>query len=356
MTAAEIRLRARTALRVNRGWGVAIGGWATWIGVEFVASRLSGGVVSGLFAASLVMAAQARAWDRVLWILMSAFGLSLLFFYFFHFAKVFGTTLLAVATLRGEPRYGQAFAGFGYAWRTIGVHLWIGWRVLPAALPWLLPIFALGAWMMLDPWRAGAVLREDVLPVLAAHPLLCAALAAAAAVACASTVAAWYHYRLTYNVFVDHPDWTGAAVVDEARRLATGRRGVLFRLDLWFLGICFAAVLPGVCMLGAGLVGQWPALSDFLLKTQSSVSPVGVVDQADVARLLGPLLENDDFRRAMFRIVFGLGFIWLARLFVTLWVQPYWTAAHAAFYETVLDLDEAGKVPADAPDGPADAA
>ncbi len=48
-------------------------------------------------------------------------------------------------------------------------------------------------------------------------------------------VVAFYAYRMTYFIMLDHPDWGPFRCMRESRRMMRGRKGNLFLLDLSFL-------------------------------------------------------------------------------------------------------------------------
>jgi len=274
-TSADIRAEARTALRA-KGWGASVSAWALWILVGTCANQLIALLARPL--AGFQAGSPESASSAVLSLLCMVGAV-----YYFTFAKVYGVTALAVSVVRGGPRVGYAFSGFACAWRAVGVHLWIGWRILLPAL--------------------------FVLPA----------------------IPAWYRYRLAYNVLVDHPDWTGRQVVDRARELAEGRRGALFGVDCWFLLVTLAVYVPGLLLVFRGL----QALDFDQVKTLVEVFQGGVGEAELMQRL-------QSMAPAFGPISLGVLLASAAGLFFTLWVQPYWTTALAAAYEGALDEAEAG--------------
>jgi len=307
-TLATIRGDALAALRSNRGWRLTVGACAAWFGIELVANQLLGG-------------------------LLMLCPLLVLLFYYLRFAKEYGTTALSIAVIRGAPTFSCAFMGFGCGWRTVGIHLRIGWKLVLPALVWFLPFLLFAVWFCGNPQGAQDYLASGVWPwVKANFPMSAVEFAVVALAAFLPTVMAWYHYRLAYNVFVDHPDWSGEMVLAESRRLMTGRRGRMFLLDLWFVAIYVAAISPAVW----GLVGT---VIDF---TQNP----DLLDQLTEALRAGGLspsfFEGEDMQQLLRHVSSCMVGMFVFNLFNALYLQPYWTTVRAAFYEHVLDIDEVG--------------
>ena len=290
-SAREIRRAAGVALQSSAGWLPSVCAWAAWFALEKVA----------------------------LTPLMLLGPLCLVGVYYFAFAKTYGMSLLSMSVLRGEPRFRYAFAGFGHGWRTFGVHCWIAWRLFLPALALLALFLAVCccAPVVGAPADAAAFLRTPTGIAGACGVGVCAS-------ACSVwLLRRWYRYRLAYYVFVEHVDWKLSAVVDEAARLMDGHRGELFRLDLRYAFLGLVLLLPGVYQTIDGGLAFYRAGGDLLelqavLMTGAKELPPGI----------GTALQ-------------GMQVLGFAQLIVLLWVQPVWTTVHAAFYEDLLDLDEA---------------
>ena len=293
-SAAEIRRAAGAALRSSAGWLPSVCAWAAWFALEKVA----------------------------LTPLMLLGPLCLVGVYYFLFAKTYGMSLLSMSVLRGEPRFRYAFAGFGHGWRTFGVHCWIAWRLLLPALSLLALLVAVAGWTSISvaPSADAAFRRQTVWVLLGAG--------AAGLALAAWLLTRWYRYRMAYYVFVDHVDWKLSDVVDESARLMAGRRGGLFRLDLCYMCLSLALLAPGLYQMVDGALAFHRAGGDILelqavLMTGAKELPPGIDTALRGMQLLG-----------------------FAQIVVLLWVQPVWTTVHAAYYEELLDLDEAAHAPA----------
>lgn len=288
-SAQEIRRAAGAALRSSAGWLPSVCAWAAWFALEKVA----------------------------LTPLMLLGPLCLVGVYYFLFAKTYGMSLLSMSVLRGEPRFRYAFAGFGHGWRTFGVHCWIAWRLFAPALSLLMLLVAVAGWTSVSvASSAEAAFRRQTLFVLSGAGALGLALTA-------WLLARWYRYRLAYYVFVDHVDWKLSAVVDEAARLMAGHRGGLFRLDLCYTCLSLALLAPGLYQMADGGLAFYRAGGDLL-----ELQAVLMTGAKDLPPGIGTFLR-------------GMQLLGFAQLAVLLWVQPVWTTVHAAFYEELLDLDEA---------------
>lgn len=322
-TSTEIRLAARKALAATGGWGASIGGWVAWIAVEFCVNHLLGGLAAPLAVgggSGLTMLA------------LSAVA-TVAVFYYFTFVKVYGLSALAVSVMRGAPAFRYAFSGFGRGWHSVGVHLWIGWCLFVPALPWLLPLLGFCAWTCAVPERSAAAVRAAAAYLDAQPYMVCACAAVVVGVLLTPTIAAWYRYRLAYMVLIDHPDRACRAIVDESARLMEGRRSTMFRLDLWFIGVTALLYLPGCVSILRGIRGldavAMQNMANCMLKgnVEDAVQTLQSIDPGALGLVLG-----------------GAFMVSVAGFVLTLWLNPYWTAARAAFYETVLDLVE-GQTP-----------
>ena len=287
--AREIRRAAGAALRSSAGWLPSVCAWAAWFALEKVA----------------------------LTPLMLLGPLCLVGVYYFAFAKTYGMSLLSMSVLRGEPRFRYAFAGFGHGWRTLGVHLWISWRLLAPALALLTLLVAVAGWTSVSvASSADAAFQRQTALVLLGAGVLGFALTA-------WLLTRWYRYRLAYYVFVDHVDWKLSDVVDEAARLMDGHRGGLFRLDLRYMCLSLALFAPGLYQMIDGGLAFHQAGGDLL-----ELQAVLMAWTKDLPPGIGAALH-------------GMQLLGFAQIVVLLWVQPVWTTVHAAFYEELLDLDEA---------------
>ena len=296
--AATVRREAAAALRMKGGWGASVGCWAIWVLLD----SLMGKVPAFFASQPLVLA-----------------FLIVPLLYYFRFAKVYGTTALAVAVMRGGPTVRYAFAGFGRGWRAVMVHFWIVWRLLPVMLPGLVAFLSVGIWQFVDAARTAKGDTPLVQPF--AYGLLLACLVLQMVL----TLVSWYHYRLAYAVLVDHPDWLGRAVVEEARRLMAGSRRKMLLVDLGFIGMAAVVYLPGLYFLVDGIrqVDWMPMVESVRMATV-----VGGQDAVQsVAAALAPLAR-------------GILALSVSGLCFSLWIQPYWTTALAAFYEDLLDRAE----------------
>lgn len=290
---ATIRREASAALRAKGGWAASVGGWALWIALGLFVNQLC-----GLLAQPLVSGPQVGAQALV------SLGLLLAALYYFRFTKVYGTTALAVAVVRGGPSVRHALSGFGRGWRAVAVHFWVAWRLLPTLLPALAVVCAGVVWGA----RAG-------------RPALWFGLGTAVPLG-VFALAAWYRYRFAYAVLADQPDWAGRAVVEAARRLAEARRRTLFALDAWFLCLSAAVYLPGGFFLAKGVRQIDWALAADALRAAAGGGDAGAMQPLSDA--LAPLST-------------GFMLLSVAGLVFSLWVQPFWTTALAVAYEDALD-------------------
>lgn len=322
-TAVEIRHEARGALRANSGWRSTIGGWGLWLGIEYVLSAFLGVPTN---PAMLIMAA---ASPGALSGMMLAVLVLMAFAYYIFFVKVYGTTALALSVVRGVPSVRYAFSGFRVGWRAVGVHFRIGWRILLPAAPGLLLLMSLLSWFSFQGPEAVEVVRHHAV-LFSLGGLLMLLLAIPA-------VMVWYNYRMAYNVLVDHADWSGGAVVDEARRLMAGHRAVLFRVDLWFIVLSIAFFLPGTY-----LVFQSAMNADVANLLHEVITRQG--DQAAMVSALQTLPALRD-------LALGVFLLFAATIASLFWLKPLWATAHAAFYENLLDEDDARRATEEPSDG-----
>lgn len=296
--AATVRREAAAALRMKGGWGASVGCWAIWVLLD----SLMGKVPAFFASQPLVLA-----------------FLIVPLLYYFRFAKVYGTTALAVAVMRGGPTVRYAFAGFGRGWRAVMVHFWIVWRLLPAMLPGLVAFLGVGIWQLVEAARTAKGGTPPSAPL--AYGLLLACLA----LLVVPTFVSWYRYRLAYAVLVDHPDGSGRAVVEEARRLMAGSRRTMLLVDLGFIGMAAAVYLPGLYFLVDGIRQvDWTPMVE---SVRTAAEAGGQDAVQSVATALAPLAR-------------GILALSVSGLCFSLWIQPYWTTALAAFYEDLLDRAE----------------
>lgn len=220
---------------------------------------------------------------------LAVFGVVLLLLQLYSMFMSFGYTSYSLRMARNEqPRFNHLFDGFARPLRVLGANLLVGLFTLLWTLAVLLPMSAL---LVL-----GDVAFSDGYYIISN-------------VATITTTVVAYRYSLTFYVLIDDPACTIRQAIRRSKEVMRGRKWSLFILDLSFLGWELLAVLLGFL---SSLVVLYAGV--FLLRRISLL-----------AAILGALV--------------GI-------LAVGIWLNPYWSAARANFYDSVTGTVQPGGDPA----------